>query len=162
MNVTIKATLSIITLALTIGTPAMANEATQTIAAFYKAVDDSATPAATLSDYFAESYVDHDRPDQAPAGVPDRNVALSLFVELEKGFPNSAHKIEILEDIGADRAVVYWTFTGTQSGSFFGAPPSHKSVAINGVDIFRVKDGKFVDQWHVEELMSLFQQIGTP
>jgi predicted ester cyclase len=162
MNVTIKATLGIVALGLTIGTHAMANEATQTIAAFYKAVDDSRIPATSLSDYFAENFVDHNRPGQAPAGVPDRNVALNLFAELEKGFPQSIHKLEILEDLGADRAMVYWTFTGTQSGTFFGAPASHKSVTINGVDIFRVQNGKFVEQWHVEELMSLFQQIGAP
>jgi predicted ester cyclase len=160
MNFTIKATLSIVALGLKIGTHAMANEATQTITAFYKAVDDGTIPATKLSGYFAENFVDHDRPDQAPAGVPDRNVALNLFVELEKGFPQSTHKLEILEDLGADSAVVYWTFTGTHSGVFFGAPASNKPVTMNGVDIFRVQNGKFVEQWHVEELMSLFQQIG--
>jgi predicted ester cyclase len=56
-------------------------------------------------------------------------------------------------------AMVYWTFEGTNSGTLFGAPASGNEVSINGVDIFRVADGQFVEQWHVEELMSLFQQI---
>lgn len=45
--------------------------------------------------------------------------------------------------------------------SFFDIPVSGNNVAINGVDIFRVKDGQFTEHWHVEELASMFAQMGT-
>lgn len=138
---------------------ALAQTAADLVREFYETVDDKSKGAAAISDYFAEGYVDHDRSPVAPAEVPDRLVALGLFAELEKGFPDAVHSIDILENIGEDRAVVYWTFTGTNTGEFFGAPASGNKVEINGVDIFRVENGKFVEQWHVEELATLFQQI---
>lgn len=146
-------------LSLSSGAPALANEAANLIAAFYETVDTTAAPAEDLSVFFAEAFVDNDRPDTAPDGVPDRDVTLNLFIELKAGFPNARHRLDMLHPIGADMAMVYWTFEGTNSGPFFGAPASGNEVSINGVDIFRVADGQFVEQWHVEELMSLFQQI---
>lgn len=143
------------------GRSAIANEATDLIRLFYKTADNAKTPSNTLSEFFAEDFLDHNRSAMAPAEVSDRNVALNLFAELTTGFPDAIHELEILEGIGADRAMVYWTFSGTHSGSFFGAPPSGKQVSINGVDVFRVNGGKFVEQWHVEELMSLAQQIAA-
>ncbi len=135
------------------------NEATNLISAFYKIVDDHMQPTNALEDFFAHDFKDNNRPSTAPEGVADRQVALKLFAELESGFPDGVHSLDILEAIGEDKAMVYWTFTGTHSGHFFGAPPSGNRISINGVDVFRVVDGRFVEQWHVEELMSLFQQI---
>lgn len=140
-------------------TSAFANNAANLIKEFYTTVDDKTKSVEALSIFFADDYVDHDRSPSAPEGVPDRAVTLNLFSELKSGFPDAIHTIEILENIGDDRAIVYWTFYGTNTGSFFGAPASGNKVEINGVDIFRVKDGKFIEQWHVEELLTLFQQI---
>jgi predicted SnoaL-like aldol condensation-catalyzing enzyme len=137
----------------------MAHENTELIASFYHAVDADVANSKALANFFDESFKDHNRPMMAPKGVPDKAVILNLFSELKIGFPNSTHKLDILAPIGEDRVVVYWTFSGTNTGKFFGNEASNNQVRINGVDIFRVKDGKFVEQWHVEELMALFSQI---
>jgi predicted ester cyclase len=141
------------------GTLAMANETTDMIASFYQAVDASSTNSEVLANFFNDNFKDHNRPAVAPKGVSDKAVTLNLFSELKIGFPDATHKLDILAPIGEDRAMVYWTFSGTNTGRFFGTEASNNQVRINGVDIFRVKNGKFVEQWHVEELMSLFSQI---
>jgi predicted ester cyclase len=146
-------------LSLASGVPALANDAADVIAAFYATADRTSAPTDDLSMFFADNFVDHDRPVAAPDGVPDRAIALNLFSELKTGFPDGNHRLDMLHPIGADMAMVYWTFEGTNSGIFFGTPASGNKVSINGVDVFRVADGQFVEQWHVEELMSLFQQI---
>jgi predicted ester cyclase len=126
---------------------------------FYETADASVQPASDLGPFFADGFNDHNRPATAPANLTDKQVILNLFQELKTGFPDARHALDIVSDIDENLAMVYWTFSGTQSGPFFGAPASNKRVRINGVDIFRAQDGKFIEQWHVEELMSLFAQI---
>lgn len=138
---------------------AQESAAVDLIRAFYEDVDARAD-AGTIENYFASDFLDHDRPANAPTDAPDRAVAMTLFSELASGFPDGAHRLDILAPVGTDAAMVYWTFTGTHEGSFFGVPATGGSVEINGVDVFRVQDGRFVEQWHVEELMALFAQIG--
>ncbi len=95
--------------------------------------------------------------------MADRDVPLGLLAELERGFPDATHALDILAPVGTDRAVVCWTFRGGHDGRFFGAPATGREVEINGVGIFRVVDGQFVEQWHVEKLQALFAQIaGEP
>jgi predicted ester cyclase len=143
------------------GTAAAAavNEATEVIRAFYAIVDDVTQPIDVLQRFFAPTFKDHNRPARAPSGAPDSAVSLNLFAELRTGFPDMRHSLDILAPIRDDKAVVYWTFTGTHRNAFFDVPASGNKVRINGVDIFRVADGAFVEQWHVEELMSLFAQL---
>lgn len=140
---------------------ALANEAADLVRQFYTAVDAEKADPTVYGAMLPDGFKDNDRPTIAPEGVPDRDVILGLFAELEQAFPNATHTLDILEPIGTDRAVVYWTFKGTHEGPFFGVPASGRDVSINGVDIFRAKDGKLVEQWHVEELQSLFAQIAA-
>lgn len=162
MSLKSKAAATAAAVSLTAGTPALSNEAMDLITSFYQTADSTDAPMDDLEVFFADSFKDQNRPVMAPDGVPDRGVALNLFSELKQGFPDGTHTLDILSPVGPDVAMVYWTFQGTHSGSFFGTPASGNEISINGVDIFRVQDGKFVEQWHVEELMSLFQQIASP
>lgn len=158
MNTTLLGAAVAATLA-TLPASLLANEAADLIRAFYAAVDANDPDPAIYGAMLADGFVDNDRPGIAPPEVADRDVTLALFAELEQAFPDSVHRLDILEPIGADRAVVYWTFEGTQTGPFFGILATGRTISINGVVIFRVEDAKFVEQWHVEELHSLFGQI---
>jgi hypothetical protein len=51
--------------------------------------------------------------------------------------------------------------TATHTGEAFGFPASGNPVAINGIDIMRVVDGKITEISHVEELLKLTQQISA-
>jgi predicted SnoaL-like aldol condensation-catalyzing enzyme len=134
------------------------NEASETVRRFYAAVDKKPHNRAALSSFFAPEYKDHNRP-AAPPNVPDSEVMLALFDQLNRGFPDARHEIVLLEPIGDGRAVVYWKFSGTHAGPFLDRPPSRHRVTIKGVDILQVKNGKFTQHWHVEDLSSLFAQV---
>lgn len=141
---------------------ALANEAVDMIRTFYTAVD--AGDAAIYAPMIAEDFVDHDRPAAAPAQATDARVILNLFAELAAGFPGAVHTLDLVEPISPDadgnpRAMVRWTFEGEHTGPFFGAPASGNPVSINGIDVFTARDGQFIEQWHVEELIDLFAQI---
>ena len=136
------------------------SEASETIRNFYAAVDRKPHDRSTLETFFAMNFKDNNRPP-APAEIADRDVILGLFDQLNSGLPTAKHDLIIVEPISDNRAIVYWKFYGTHSGAFFDQPASGNNVAINGFDIFRVKDGQFTEHWHVEELASMFAQMGA-
>lgn len=126
---------------------------------FYEMVDAADWSDEDLLAWFAPEFVDHDRPAGFPGLLPDRDVTLALFRALREGFPDAVHEIQILEDMSQERAIVYWTFRGTHTGPFFGRPRTDNVIAINDIDVFQYVDGSFTEQWHIEELLSLFSQI---
>lgn len=136
------------------------DELSQMVIDFYTKIDSKQyTVASNAIDFYADAFTDNNRSPLAPEEASDKEVMANLFSQLAQGFPDGKHALDIVAPIDEDRVMVYWTYTGTQKGEFFGVPASGNAVSINGVDIFRVKDGKFVEQWHIEQLMSLFSQI---
>jgi len=126
---------------------------------FYEMVDAAEWSDEDLLAWFAPAFVDHNRPAGFPESLADREMTLALFRALREGFPGAIHEIQILEDLSNESAIVYWTFRATHTGPFLGRPPTGKVIAINGIDIFRYAEGLFEEQWHIEELLSLFSQI---
>ncbi len=70
------------------------NEASETIRAFYTAVDKKPHRRETLQPFFTTNYKDHNRPP-APAEVADRDVILNLFDQLDRGLPDAKHELLI-------------------------------------------------------------------
>ena len=70
---------------------------------------------------------------------------------------------ERVDDIVAegDRVVIRFTPTGTQLGEFQGIAPTGRKVSIQEVAIFRVVDGKIVEQWGMPDIHGLMQQLGA-
>ena len=68
---------------------------------------------------------------------------------------------ERVDDIIAegDRVVIRFTSTGTQLGEFLGIPPTGRKVSIQEVAIFRVVDGKIVEQWGMPDIQGLMEQL---
>lgn len=60
-----------------------------------------------------------------------------------------------------DRVVDRWTFSGTHSGEFMGAPATGKRVTVSGIDIFRVADGRLAELWQSWDQLGMMQQIGA-
>jgi predicted ester cyclase len=48
-----------------------------------------------------------------------------------------------------------------QSGDFFGVPATGKPVHIEAIEMWKTKDGKIVEGWHVENLLQALIQIGA-
>jgi predicted ester cyclase len=53
------------------------------------------------------------------------------------------------------------TWRGTQRGEFFGVPPTGKEVAVAGISTYRVAGGKVAEEWWLEDLLGLVQQLGA-
>ena len=55
--------------------------------------------------------------------------------------------------------VVFFSGTGTQTGNFYGMPPTNKDVNVNGITIFRIADGKIAELWNVWDQFTLVEQL---
>ena len=52
------------------------------------------------------------------------------------------------------------TSKGTMQGEFAGMPPSGKQAIWDAVHITRVRDGKLVEHWVVQDQLGMLQQLG--
>jgi len=74
-------------------------------------------------------------------------------------FPDSGIIIEeeIAED---DKVVIRWSFSGTHQGSLLGIPATGKKVNWTGITIYRIVDGKIIEEKGEEDFLGFFRQIG--
>jgi len=73
-------------------------------------------------------------------------------------FPDWTEEIEdtIAEH---DRVVARFRSRGTNLGEFFDNAPTGNSVEISEVAIFKLKDGKVVEQWVYPDMLSMQRQL---
>jgi predicted ester cyclase len=77
-----------------------------------------------------------------------------------KAVPDLQCTIEDLLVVG-DKVTAHLTFTGTHKGEFMGSKPTGKPVKFIATDILHMKDGKIVEDWHLEDNLTLMQQLGV-
>lgn len=107
--------------------------------------------------FIATDFVDHNPvPGQAP-GLKGLKDVMGIF---RGGFPDMRVTPEDLIAEG-DKVVVRSSARGTNTGAFMGIPPSGKHVEIAAIDVWRVRDGKLAEAWHIEELLQMMMQIGV-
>jgi predicted ester cyclase len=75
--------------------------------------------------------------------------------------PDSRHTIEtqVIQD---DMIASVLTVRGTQSGPFFGMPPTGKQVSYTVLMVDRIRDGVIVHHWALPDILSIFRQVGKP
>ena len=114
------------------------------------------THAPDLVDKFvAQDYVNHN------AFVADgREANRQFWAEFFAALPDLSATMEDLV-ISGDRVVGRFVYRGAHTGALMGIPASGKAVEMHSIDIWRVKDGMFVEHWDQLNLMQVFQQIGA-
>jgi steroid delta-isomerase-like uncharacterized protein len=96
-----------------------------------------------------------------PPGVSaDREGGFAYLFGFMNAFPDSRVTIDDMVAEG-DQVVTKKTFTGTHTGDFAGIPATGNKVALQFVDIMRVRDGKIVEHWNCIDQLSLMQQLGV-
>jgi predicted ester cyclase len=105
----------------------------------------------------ARTFVDRTLPAGRPQG-------LSGVLEASKNFraaiPDLSAEIEELLVVN-DRAVARYTFIGHFTGTFKDVKGDGRDISFRAVDIYRVQNGQISDNWHLEDNLSLMQQLGV-
>ncbi|MCF2873195.1 MULTISPECIES: ester cyclase [unclassified Tenacibaculum] len=123
------------------------------IAKQYYQILDNGIPE-KMNDLLSDTLIDHD----GHGGDAVEEIK-GLTLALKNGFSNSNHEFEVLELIGNDKVFVRWRMTGKHTGEFFGVPATNKEVDFVGHDLMKIKNGKIIEIWHVENLLDMFEQM---
>ncbi len=94
-----------------------------------------------------------------PGPVRGREALKQLFVGYWAAFPNWTAEPNFLIAEG-DMVVNRETFRGKHTGAFQGIPPTGKEVTVTATDIYRIVDGKILEQWTEVDMLGLMQQLG--
>ena len=124
------------------------------VKSYYEALDNGDTTL--MSTLLNSNLIDHDG-----HGGNAVDEIIGLTQSLKIGFSNSKHDLEVVKLIGNDMVFVRWRMTALHTGEFFGVPATNKSVNFVGHDLLKIKDGKVVELWHVENLAGMFEQLQT-
>lgn len=63
---------------------------------------------------------------------------------------------------GEHEAAVEWQYEGTHThGELFGVEPSGRRVRVTGMTMYRIRDGKVVDERGVVDVLGLMTQVGA-
>lgn len=71
-------------------------------------------------------------------------------------------RFTINQQVGeGDTVAHHWTVTGTHVGEFNGIAPTGKQFTLDGISIYRVADGKLVEERTVWDALGLMKQLGV-
>jgi predicted ester cyclase len=109
-----------------------------------------------IKELVTEDYVGH-----TPLGdIHGPEGAKQFTSMLHAGFPNFQVTVEAQIAEG-DLVATRWISQGLHNGEFQGVPPTGKRMAMSGMTIFRIANGKLVEGWTQPDLLGLMQQLGV-
>jgi len=77
-----------------------------------------------------------------------------------QAFSNISFEVLTLSGAGDNQMVLEWQMTGTNTGSFFGADPTGKSIAIKGLDLITLEADRISDIRSYYDSGLFAQQLG--
>ena len=112
---------------------------------------------AAADEFIAPNLVVH---NPVPGQAPGREGFKQTLATLRNAFPDLHFTIEDLLADG-DKVMIRSTYRGTHRGELLGFPPTGKPVAVMGIDLLRVADGKIVEHWGTYDQMEMLHQLGV-
>jgi len=110
-----------------------------------------------FDELLAPDFVIYGAPGEMQRGIEGFRQLVAMF---RTGFPD-AHVTFEEELADGDKVIHRGYFTGTHQGDFQGIPPTGKQIKVKTIDIWRVVNGKMVENWVQMDMLGLMQQIGA-
>ncbi|MDQ4076957.1 MAG: ester cyclase [Chloroflexota bacterium] len=122
--------------------------------------------------HFVEQVVNQHNPDALdqiiapsfqttfPGASPGREGFKQAMAAVFRGFPDIRTWIDDIV-VDGDRVATRGGWEGTHQGEFQGIPPTGRRVKISYIDIWRVENGQFVENWVQMDFLGMLQQLGV-
>jgi steroid delta-isomerase-like uncharacterized protein len=88
-----------------------------------------------------------------------RDETIEFFKMFVKAFPDANWTIQGLFPVD-DRIIAWLTVRGTHKGEFQGILATGNKIEVNGFDMFRIQDGKIIEEREETDMLGLYQQLG--
>lgn len=108
-----------------------------------------------LERFLSPSYKRHVSPTLPPL---DRNGQIQRLRGFRSAFPDITLTVEDVV-AGDDRVAFRSTIRGTHRGPLAGLAATENEIEVTLVDIVRIEDGLFVEQWGGPDMSDLFRQL---
>jgi predicted ester cyclase len=116
----------------------------------------NANNMAALDEIVAADLSAHNMLPGLPPGLEGGKMAHQGFLA---AFPDGRTTTEDLIAEG-DKVVERYSFRGTNTGSFLGAPPTNRPVESSSISIYRIAKGKIVEHWGENDVIGVMVQLG--
>ena len=118
-----------------------------------------------IDEHHGDHAADYLNPDMQWSGgtvgtVTGRANVAGLFAGVVAAFPDAHITINDIFGQG-DQVVVRVVVSGTQDGAILGIPASGRFVQWDGVDIYRLSDGKISNIWAGDDWTAILNDTGT-
>jgi len=116
-----------------------------------------AADQAVIDELCDPSLVDHN-----PA--PEHEPTLAGFKEKVAFFAATFPDLEeALQDIVAsgDTVATRWVLTGSLQQEFMGIPASGQTIRVEGMNFYRLQDGRVTEIWTQFDALAMMQQLGA-
>jgi steroid delta-isomerase-like uncharacterized protein len=139
------------------GTPMSVEENKAIVARFYAEVLNGKNME-VADELLDPSFVDHAAP---PHPGSDRDFLHGFWPHVWRvAFPDWF--IDVQEVVAeGDKVVGRYVASGTHQGAFMGFPGTGKKITVTGMNLFRLADGKIVEEYGNMDMMALMQQLGA-
>jgi len=110
-----------------------------------------------LEDFLADDFRRHVSPTLPPL---DREGQIQRLTSFRTAFPDITLRVE--DVIADDERIAFRSIiTGTHLGALAGLSPTEKPITVGLVDVIRVEQGRFAEQWGGPDMADLFRQLGA-
>jgi predicted ester cyclase len=136
--------------------PAARREATvKAVRAFYDFWNTG--DEALLKQAIAENFTDRTLPPGRPQGPEGPAFASRQFRAAVPDLKVTVEKMIVADDY----VTVHMSFTGHFTGAFGRTQGKGQPIAFIATDLVKVKNGRITDNWHIEDNLTLLQQMGV-
>jgi steroid delta-isomerase-like uncharacterized protein len=85
---------------------------------------------------------------------------IAIIGMMRSGFPDIQWTLEEMIAEG-DMVAARFIMRGTHRGTFFGVPPTGKSIQVQAMNFYRLSNGQIVEERGQPDMLGLLQQIGA-
>ena len=129
------------------------------------------TTSRSLAERFATTLTDHDLDAFAALihdgylnhnryAEPGKAGAVAVFAQFLDAFEDFRVEVDDVA-VDGDTLVGRYTYRGRHTGTFMGIAASGNEIEMHSIDIWRVRDGQFVEHWDELNTLEFLQQIGA-
>jgi len=105
----------------------------------------------------APDFVDRTLPPGRPQGFEGPLFASKKFRDAVPDLKAEVQELMLVDD----RVIARLRFSGHYTGTFQGKSGDGRSVDFIATDIYRVANGLIAENWHIEDNLTLLQQLGV-
>ncbi len=112
---------------------------------------------AAIDDVVSADYLQH---SSLRGDMRGREVVRQSYASYHLAFPDMHFTGTTLVAEG-DRLVNHWSFKGTHRGEWNGVAATGKVITYTGANVFRIADGRIVENWSYWEMGAFLRQAGA-